>query len=386
MFCVKLNGAVTASVNPVALTLLVLLIVAVCAMLAWPSVASVNVICAGLTFSPDAATPAPLNATVTAFTPSVEEVTVSVAVFAPVAAGVKITCDRATAPVVQYGSARRCTGRKTPRALTSNLQTPHWPSPIRRYCSPSSVRGELATPTCCVGKLKLVGLTVNVAALRPVPLRATVCVFSESMTFSAPICDPAAVGTNTTLKEQLEFPASWPPQLLVTWNGPLAEIAIPFKARSPLLVNVTGCAAESAPIAVPGKVNDVGESVSVGGAAPVPVNCTVCVPPASTSVSVPVAAPVCDGANSTVNWQSLFAASEVPHALLASTNGAVTVALVMGTAVDGVILQRHLQRSRSRPRLHLPKTQRRRRSVARRRNSRPFHSESPQSLRPPHSR
>jgi hypothetical protein len=95
VFCVKPNGAVAASISPVAVMLLVLLIVAVCAALAWLSVASVNAICAGLTFNPE-----PLNATVTAFTPSVEDVTASAAALAPAAAGVKITCNVQLLPLL----------------------------------------------------------------------------------------------------------------------------------------------------------------------------------------------------------------------------------------------------------------------------------------------
>lgn len=114
LFCVRLNGVVTASVSPVAFTLLVLLIVAVCAALVWPRADSVNVICAGLTFNPDAASPAPLNATVTAFTPRVEEVTVRVAAFAPVAAGVKITCTVQLLPLLNVAPHVDAPAKKLP--------------------------------------------------------------------------------------------------------------------------------------------------------------------------------------------------------------------------------------------------------------------------------
>ena len=63
VFCVRLKGAVTASVSPAAATLLVLVIVAVCAGLDNPTLATANVICAGLTLIPDVACPVPLSAT-----------------------------------------------------------------------------------------------------------------------------------------------------------------------------------------------------------------------------------------------------------------------------------------------------------------------------------
>ncbi len=215
VFCVRLKGAVTVSVSPAALRLLALLTVTVCAALAWPSVASVNVICAGLTFNPDAASPAPLSATVTAFTPSVEEATVSVAAIPPVAAGVKITCTVQLLPLFSAVPQVVAPVEKLP------APGPLIAKPTLAIADPPvlltvSVSGALAAPACCGGKLKLAGLAVRTGARTPVPLRATVCVFNESATFSVPACVPAAVGTNTTLIEQLEFPASWPPQLLET--------------------------------------------------------------------------------------------------------------------------------------------------------------------------
>ncbi len=59
--------------------------------LARPRVASVNVICNGVMPIPDADWPMPLSSTCTGATPDVDEETVSVAVSAPAAAGVKMT-------------------------------------------------------------------------------------------------------------------------------------------------------------------------------------------------------------------------------------------------------------------------------------------------------
>src|SRR5438046_925247 len=85
---------------------------------------------------------------------------------------------------------------------------------------------------------------------------------------------------------------------------------------------------------VPPNVRDVADNVSVGGAAPVPVNSTVCDPASSTIVNTPVAGPGAAGANCSCNWQSVLAASDVlPQELLASANGPETVTLVRPTAV-----------------------------------------------------
>lgn len=90
-----------------------------------------------------------------------------------------------------------------------------------------------------------------------------------------PVCTPGALGSNTTPIEQLEFPASCVVQLLDSWNGPLAASAIEVSGIPPLLVRETVCCAEASPTMVPEKVSDMGESVSVGGAAPFPLSSTV---------------------------------------------------------------------------------------------------------------
>ena len=101
----------------------------------------------------------------------------------------------------------------------------------------------------------------------------------------------------------------------------------------PLLVSVTVCALDSCPVTVPVKVSVVVESASVGAASPVPLSATLCVPGASVKVSAPVAAPVCAGVKVNVKLQELFAATELPQALLAIVNGPV-MPLVKEIAVE----------------------------------------------------
>ncbi len=71
-----------------------------------------------------------------------------------------------------------------------------------------SVCAALATPNGCAANVKLAGLALKTAGARPVPLSATVCVRSASLTVRVPVCTPSCVGANTTLMVQLAGPAS----------------------------------------------------------------------------------------------------------------------------------------------------------------------------------
>jgi hypothetical protein len=61
------------------------------------------------------------------------------------------------------------------------------------------------------------------------------------------------------------------------------------KGRSPVFDIPTVSGADELPMMVGGKFSEVVERVSVGGAAPVPIRTTVCVPAPSIKVRVPVA-------------------------------------------------------------------------------------------------
>lgn len=79
-------------------------------------------------------------------------------------------------------------------------------------------------PTAALGSVRLVGLTVNGAS--PVPVSLTSCgvVPALSLTVSAPVTAPSALGLNVTLIVQLLFPASELPQLLFWLKSPLATM------------------------------------------------------------------------------------------------------------------------------------------------------------------
>jgi hypothetical protein len=74
----------------------------------------------------------------------------------------------------------------------------------------------------------------------PVPLRVTVWVPGEalSLSVSAPVAEPGAVGEKVMLKVQ-ELPAlSEAPQVLVCPNGPVMPMLLIVRAEPPLLDSV----------------------------------------------------------------------------------------------------------------------------------------------------
>jgi len=214
LFCTRLNGNVVVSASEVAVKLLLLVSVTVCAALEVPGATRGKTSCEGLTFSPAKDCPVPVRGTVTDATPEVDEETTSEAVAPPAAAGVKVTCTvqlpplasvvpQVVVPVEKFAADAPVTWKPTlaidapPVLLTVNV------------CA------ELVEPTACPVKVKLVGLTLSTAGFRPVPLRATVCVCNSSAMVSVPVWVPTAVGVYCTLIAQLEFAAKLAVQAFV---------------------------------------------------------------------------------------------------------------------------------------------------------------------------
>ena len=133
----------------------------------------------------------------------------------------------------------------------------------------------------------------------PVPLRETVWVLSASVMVSVPVAEPNCAGRKTTLMVHTAPAANCVLQLGVSSNGPLTEMLMPVSGMPPMLVIVTGCAAEVWPWGVEAKASELGLTMPVGGARAVPVSSTICVPAPSVSVSKPAKLPVVVGANST---------------------------------------------------------------------------------------
>lgn len=103
-------------------------------------------------------------------------------------------------------------------------------------------------------------------------------------------------------------------------------------------MSVTVCAGERLPAAVAEKLNADVLRLSVAVESPVPERATVCVPMASTSVSVPVAGPVCVGENFSWISQLEFAARlAAPQEFVKILNGGVAVRLVIATPVPPLL-------------------------------------------------
>lgn len=115
-------------------------------------------------------------------------------------------------------------------------------------------------PTTCDEKDNVVGLT-EAAGVVPVPLSTTACVepkFPESsLTFSAPVSEPAAGGVKVTDTVQLDPADKTAGQSFVSAKAPLAEIFNPFSGLPPKFVTVTVWVALVVPTFC--------ENVSVGG-------------------------------------------------------------------------------------------------------------------------
>ena len=93
-------------------------------------------------------------------------------------------------------------------------------------------------------KVRLVGEKVTAGAV-PVPVNETVCglPLALSVTETAPVREPVAVGAKVTEIVQVPATATEAPQVLVWLKSPLAAIVVIVSAADPVLVSVTDCAA-----------------------------------------------------------------------------------------------------------------------------------------------
>lgn len=201
--CDTLKGAAVVSASEVAAELPLLVSVTVCAALEEPGATMGKINCEGLTLIPVKDCPVPVRGTVTDATPEVDEETTSEAIAPPASAGVKITRTVQLAPLASVAPQVVVPVEKL-EAETPVIWKPTLAIDAPPVLLTVSVCGELAAPTVCPVKVRLAGLTLMIAGLRPVPLSATVCVSSASLMVKVPVWAPAAVGTNRTLIAQLE--------------------------------------------------------------------------------------------------------------------------------------------------------------------------------------
>ena len=117
----------------------------------------------------------------------------------------------------------------------------------------------------------------------PVPLRATFCVPAPppALTFNVAVLDPIEVGLNTTLIVHVAPTSTDVPQVLICENcnafAPAIAILVTESDVEPMFVTVTDCAALATFVVSLPNAKTVGDTVK-GGATPVPLSTTVCVP------------------------------------------------------------------------------------------------------------
>jgi hypothetical protein len=174
----------------------------------------------------------------------------------------------------------------------------------------------LDEPTTTLPKLALDGVSTICAGASPVPLRGTVCGCGRdwSPTIRVPVIVPAVVGSKPTVSAHCECPGSDVPQPFasVKLGGEIA-VWTPVSRASPEFVSRIVCPALAVPTCCAAKVRLTGESVSVAGAAPVPVSVAVNTPDALGMVNVPVRVPEAVGIKTIPTEHCAPALSAVPQ-------------------------------------------------------------------------
>ena len=170
-----------------------------------------------------------------------------------------------------------------------------------------TLNGALVVLTACGPNVKLLGVTLTVAAPPvPVPVSVTVCGLPVALSVNviAPVRVPVAVGLNVIEKthDGASSPMLGHCASVAPAKSPLVTMLLKISGNSPLFDTVTVCAALVVPTAWLPNVNDVGE-IPITAATPVPVNVTVCGLPVALSVNVivPLRTPVAVGVN--VMWK-----------------------------------------------------------------------------------
>lgn len=191
-----------------------------------------------------------------------------------------------------------------------------------------TICASLVEPTMVLANAMEVGVrvTVGVAEVAPVPVRATVCGVPvalsaiDRLAFNAPV----AAGLNATETVQMAPAASDVPQVVADLRNEVGFVPVMVSEDRvtvpvPVFLMVTSWAAVVVPTLVEAKVSEVGESetVKVGPAAPVPVRATVCGDPVALSAMerLAVSVPATAGLNSTETVQVALTASEAVQVL-----------------------------------------------------------------------
>lgn len=163
-----------------------------------------------------------------------------------------------------------------------------------------TVCDALVVPTACaVAKVTLVGASVAIGAVTPVPVRDITCglLGALSVIVTEPNAPPAAVGVNVTLMVQIPCGATGKLQVSASAKGAGAAIEVTVRFAVPVLVTVTVCAALDVPRAMLPKFRLLEDSSTLGRFTPVPVRSITCgvLGALSVRVSAPTLGPATTG-------------------------------------------------------------------------------------------
>ena len=185
---------------------------------------------------------------------------------------------------------------------------------------------SLVLPVTVLGKLNEPGdkVTVGVEVIVPVPVRETLCGDPDALSATASEARsvPVAVGLNSSETVQVALTASDVPQVSADLMNEVALVPVRVsevrvRAAVPVFLMVTVWAAVVLPTVVEAKVSEVGDRVTAGAAAavPVPVRETLWGEPEALSAMASEAArvPVPVGLNSMETVQLALTANEVPQ-------------------------------------------------------------------------
>jgi hypothetical protein len=121
-----------------------------------------------------------------------------------------------------------------------------------------------------LAKVRDAGLATRTATPVAVPLRETVRVTEGVRMERVPVRVPTCVGVNVTEMAQVLLAPMEVPQELEALKAPLAETLVMGEDSPPVLERMTCSAAEVEPIAVAGKMSEVGLTERLGPETPVP--------------------------------------------------------------------------------------------------------------------
>jgi hypothetical protein len=159
---------------------------------------------------------------------------------------------------------------------------------------------------------------------------------------TVPVRAPPTVGAKTTWNAHDPPGATVAVQAFLaagTLKSPVTTIPATTSGEPPLFASVIACGADTVVTPVAPNVSPAsGDSVTPGGATPVPFNATVCVLNSSDTVSVPLPGPTLFGTDTTEIAQLACPISELPHALEAAKSPLVTSAEISVSALSPVFV------------------------------------------------